>query len=43
MHFLAAPFIIGGLVLKIYNNKKNRPVTRKKDTDNADQQAGTNK
>jgi len=24
MHLLAAPFIISGLVLKIYNNRKNR-------------------
>lgn len=43
MHLLAAPFIIGGLVLKIYNNKKNRLVSHKKDKDNADRQTGTNK
>jgi hypothetical protein len=32
MHLLAAPFILGGLILKIYNNKKNRLVPQKKDT-----------
>jgi preprotein translocase subunit SecG len=26
MYFLAAPFIISGLVLKIYNNRKKRQI-----------------
>lgn len=41
MHLLVAPFIIGGLVLKIYNNKKNRPVTTKEDTQHARKKTGT--
>jgi hypothetical protein len=32
MHLVAAPFILGGLILKIYNNKKNRLVPLEKDT-----------
>lgn len=39
MHLVAAPFIIGGLVLKIYNNKKKRLVPLEKETTNDDRQS----
>lgn len=38
MHLLAAPFIVGGLILKIYNNKKRRLVPPQKDDKNDDRQ-----
>ena len=32
MHLVAAPFILGGLILKVYNNKKKRLVPLEKET-----------
>lgn len=39
MHLLAAPFIFGGLILKVYNNKKKRLVPHKKETENDKEQS----
>lgn len=38
MHLLAAPFIITGLVLKIYNNKKNRRTQSQKEPNDRPEQ-----
>lgn len=43
MHLIAAPFIVGGLVLKIYNNKKRRLVPPQKDDKNDDRQFQENR